>query len=108
MDLNSSRAVISKLLVAFLVLATVTVPLALSPYNYSSSQLLLAMVLIDVCLFPVVNYLRRGERSLPALELLCLSYAVQFALPIFTREPVQWAFNSNNYIDESDVISALF
>src|SRR5438128_571854 len=75
-----------RIAIAVLAFANVAVPAILSPYNYSVSQLVLAMILLDVCLYPTLRYLVRKE-GLPVLPLLCLAFAVQFATPIFTQVP---------------------
>jgi O-antigen polysaccharide polymerase Wzy len=85
-------------------LATIVVPLALAPYDYSALQLCLAMVLIDVCALPMIRHMRLREARLPVLPLICLAYGVQFAIPIFTREPKQAANYDFVYLKDWDVI----
>src|SRR6185312_5680251 len=98
---------VSRFLPGLLVLATAVIPVALSAYDYSYMQLFLAMVLIDVCIFPTIQYLRLREVRLPVLSLICLAYALQFAMPIFTREPKQSASYDYVYLTDTEIIPAL-
>jgi hypothetical protein len=88
--------------------ATFLIPLALSWFEYSTLQLLLAMILLDVCLYPTFRYIARKETGLPILPVLCMSFAVQYAIPIFTQEPrVILAEGEVRYLEESHVVAAL-
>jgi hypothetical protein len=95
-----------KLIAGGLALATLVLPAVLSSYNYSALQLLLAMVLLDVCLYPTFRYLLRKE-GLPILPLLCLAFAVQYAIPIFTQEPAVQVTDGFRYLDDRDILAAL-
>src|SRR2546426_5735684 len=64
----------------------VIVPSILSEFGYDLKQTMLAIVLMEVCLYPTVRYFARNESGLPAMPILCLAYALQFALPIFTHD----------------------
>jgi hypothetical protein len=77
-------------------------------YDYSIWELVLAMLLMDVCLYPIFRYIVRKETGLPVLPVLCMSFAVQYAMPVFTQEPrVILAQNEVRYLDDSDVVAAL-
>lgn len=67
---------------------TMVLPLVLASLDYPFLKYVLALLLLDVCLYPSYRYLMRCESGVPTLPLLCLAYAVQFALPILTREQV--------------------
>src|SRR3954453_5802016 len=64
------------------------------------------MVLFDVCLFPTIRYLFRQD-GLPILPVLCLAFAAQYSLPIFTQEPVVPVAFGYHYLEHDDVIAAL-
>ncbi len=89
--------------------ASVTLaPLVLSLYGHSQLKVLLASVLLGVCLYPTTRYFAKGEVGLPALPVLCLAYAFQFAIPVFTREPaVMLAYGRTAYLDDENVVAAL-
>ncbi len=94
--------------VAVIVLSNFVIPLALFWYNYSPLQLVLAMILLDVCLYPTFRYLSRRETGLPVAPVLCMSFAVQYALPIFTQEPkVVLASEDVRYLEDNQVVLAL-
>ncbi len=67
---------------------TLVLPLVLASLDYPFLKYFLALLLLDVCLYPAYRYLMHCESGVPTLPLLCLAYAVQFALPILTREQV--------------------
>lgn len=95
-----------KLAIGILLLATLSVPLVLSSYDYSVTQLVLAMVLLDVCIYPTFRFLHRKE-GLPIFPVLCLAFAVQYAIPIFTQEPWVQVTDGVRYLDNQDVVVAL-
>lgn len=77
-------------------------------YEYSIWQLVLAALLMDVCLYPTFRYVARKETRLPILPALCMSFAVQYALPVLTQEPkVLLAGGDLRYLEDSDVVGAL-
>jgi hypothetical protein len=83
-------------------------PLVLSQYGYSPLKVLLATILLGMCLFPTAHYFADRAAGLPAFPVLCLAYAFQFAIPIFTREPViQMAYGRINYLNDDSIITAL-
>jgi hypothetical protein len=95
-----------KLLAGGLALTTVVVPAVLSSFDYSGTQLLLAMILLDVCLYPSFHYLLHKE-GLPILPVLCLAFAVQYAIPIFTQDPWVQVTDGVRYLDDRDIVMAL-
>ncbi len=88
-------------------LATVFVPMLFSWYDYSVWQLILAMVLLDVCLYPTIRYIGKREAGLPVMPVLCIAFAVQYAIPIFTQEGKIETFNDVLYLDHRAVVAAL-
>jgi hypothetical protein len=106
--LSSVSAAPSRLRMAIgiLAFANLIVPAVLSNFDYSATQLVLAMVLLDICLFPTLRYLLHPE-GLPILPVLCLAYATQYALPIFTQEPGVPVAYGFRYLEDSDVVAAL-
>lgn len=61
---------------------------------------LLAILVAATCLLPLAWWYARGGRGLPIFELICLSYALQFSMPVYTQPnwlmvrsqqvPVRW------------------
>lgn len=83
-------------------------PLILLPYQYSPLKILLATILLWLCAYPTAKYFAEQEIGLPAFPILCLAYAFQFGLPIFTREPtIQLVYDKAAFIDEPYVVTAL-
>lgn len=68
-------------------LSLTVVPLAWSGKGHSALEVFLALTLIGLCLYPITRYWANQEEGLPTFPIFCLAYAVQFAVPIFTREP---------------------
>jgi len=95
-----------RLFIGALAVANIAIPVVLSFYNYSTAQLVLAMILLDVCLYPTVRYILRKE-GLPILPVLCLAIAGQYSLPIFTQEPGIPLLDGFHYVDDSDILAAL-
>lgn len=97
-----------RLVVLSATLATLSVPIFLSEYDYSVWQLILAMVLLDVCLYPTFRYVARRETGLPIMPMLCLSFAVQYATPIFTQESkIDLRGGEIFYLESQAVVAAL-
>ena len=46
---------------------------------------LAAVLVAATCLFPMAHWYARGGTELPVFELICLSYALQFSLPVYTQ-----------------------
>lgn len=72
--------------VIMLLIATRTVSSAWPAYGTGA-------LLVGVCVLPVVLWRRRSGRGLPMFELICLSYAAQYALPLYLQ-PNQLVVNS--------------
>lgn len=89
-----------------MVFATIAVPAVLANYNYSLIQLVLAMLLLDICLYPTLRYFLRQE-GLPILPVLCLAFGAQYSLPIFTQEPVVPVAFGYHPLEDGDIITAL-
>src|SRR5438132_6394390 len=94
--------------VAVVILLNFVTPITLSWYNYSPLQLVLAVILLDVCLYPTFRYLARKETCLLVAPVLCMSFAVQYSLPIFTQEPkVVLVSEHVRYLEDNQVVLAL-
>ncbi|OLE51009.1 MAG: hypothetical protein AUG51_24890 [Acidobacteria bacterium 13_1_20CM_3_53_8] len=98
---------IVRLSAAAFVCFTFIIPLILSQYDYSAMQVFLAMILLGLCLYPLYRYIRKREVGVPVLPLLCIAYAAQFVIPIFTREAIMALAYDDAYLDSNDVIVAL-
>ncbi|HXM36558.1 MAG TPA: hypothetical protein VN920_15290, partial [Pyrinomonadaceae bacterium] len=59
--------------------AAIIIPLLLSEIGYQPLQVLMAILFFEVCLYPTIRYFARKESGLPAMPILCLAYALQFA-----------------------------
>jgi hypothetical protein len=46
---------------------------------------LLAIVVAATCFLPLARWYARGSQGLPMFELICLSYALQFSMPVYTQ-----------------------
>jgi hypothetical protein len=98
----------TQLYLSFALIGAIVLPLILSAYNYSYYQVLLATLLIAVCLYPTSRYFARKESDIPTMAIICLAYALQFGLPIFTREATfELMAREIRYLDDADVIAAL-
>ena len=61
---------------------------------------LLAILVAATCLLPLFRWYARGGQGVPMFELICLSYALQFSVPVYTQTnwimvysqpvPVRW------------------
>ena len=104
--LKTSQAM--KLYLGASVVAVTVIPLIFSWYEYHSVQVFLAMILLVVCLYPSARYFSRKESGIPTLAILCFAYALQFSLPIFTREATfELMAREVRYLENADVIAAL-
>lgn len=101
---NAPRKI--RLFIAALAFANLIVPAVLSNFDYSPAQLVLAMLLLDVCLYPSVRYLLRKD-GLPILPVLCLAFAVQYSLPIFTQDPGLPIASGFHYLEDADIVASL-
>jgi ABC-type multidrug transport system fused ATPase/permease subunit len=97
-----------RLYALFVFVSLTAFPFLFSLFGYSPLQAFLALALVNICIFPTANYYANGKRGLPALAILCWSFAIQFGLPFFTREPVFELANKNfAYLDDEVVTYAL-
>jgi len=101
----------SRIMQLFLVVslgALVAVPLILTEFGYTWLQIFLGLLLTEICLFPSVLYLARGESALPTMPVFSLAYALQFAFPVFTQEDTFLLMGGEiRYLLERDVAIAL-
>src|SRR2546428_2702755 len=88
-------------------LATI-IPLLLSEFGYAPLQTFLAVLLIEICLYPSARYLANKDSGLPTMAILCAAYALQFAVPFFTRDAtIELAQRELRYLSDDDVVAAL-
>lgn len=59
----------------------------LAPEGMPLEHYVLGLALWALCWYPSARYFARGERTLPAFELICIAYGAQFALPAFIARP---------------------
>jgi hypothetical protein len=95
-----------RLSLAILVFINLLIPIVLSNFDYSANHLVLAILLLDICLFPTLRYML-GESGLPILPVLCLAFAAQYALPIFFQEQGVVLTDGFRYLDDGPVTAAL-
>jgi hypothetical protein len=99
---------VMKLYLATAACATIVIPLLLSEYGYSLLHAVLAILLVDVCLYPTARYFARKESGIPTMAVFCGAYAFQFALPVFTRDAnIQLAYGEVENLQDVDVTAAL-
>jgi hypothetical protein len=89
------------------VFSLLIIPSIFAYYGNSFVKGLLAIGLLSVCLYPTARYFARNEIGVPLFSVLCLSYGLQFALPIFTKDPEISLVNGSTYLEDSSVIAAL-
>src|SRR5262245_53353123 len=87
--------------------ATALVPPLVINSDVTYTQGLLAVLLLAACLYPTARYFARRERNLPVLPVLCLSYAIQFSLPIVTSRPAIQVVGGLSYQKDENVVAAL-
>jgi hypothetical protein len=84
------------------------VPPVYAFYEFSYIKALLATISLSICLYPTARYFARREGGLPVISVLCLAYALQFAIPVFTNDPeIRLVYGEVKYIEDSYVVSAL-
>ncbi len=94
---------------AFLATAVVVVAVFLyvyDPESFPITKTLLAVQLVIVCLYPTFRYFSEAKLYPPIFQLTCLSYAYQFAVPIFTRYPQIEVMQGTAGLLNGDVIAA--
>ena len=98
----------TQLYLSFSLVGAMVLPIILTGYDYSYYQVLLATLLIIVCLYPTARYFARKESGIPTMAILCLAYALQFGLPVFTRDATfELMAREIRFLNDADVIAAL-
>ncbi len=98
----------TQLYLSFSLIGAMVLPIILTGYDHSYYQVLLATLLIIVCLYPTARYFARKESGIPTMGILCLAYALQFGLPIFTRDATFELMDGEvRFLNDADVIAAL-
>jgi hypothetical protein len=83
-------------------------PLVATFYGIDYLQATLAVLLLSICFYPTARYFAYQEAGIPALAILSLAYGLQFAVPIFTREPVIVLADAIEFeLNSSDIVAAL-
>jgi predicted small integral membrane protein len=83
-------------------------PLILSEFGYPPLQTFLAVLLIDICLYPAARYFAHKDIGLPTMAILCAAYGMQFAVPFFTRDAtIELARAEVRDLNDADVTAAL-
>ena len=60
-----------------------------APPTLSTSKLCLALLILWICLFPSLHYLKNSQRPpIPFLPLIGLFYAIAFSLPMFSKDDI--------------------
>jgi hypothetical protein len=86
----------------------IVLPLVLRDLGYDLRHAFLAILLLEVCFYPTVRYFARKEKGLPAMPIFCLAFALQFAIPIFTRDAtIELAQGETRLLEDYDVAAAL-
>ncbi len=86
----------------------IVTPLVLSDFGFSWLLVFLAVLLLEICLYPSVAYLAQSDSSLPTMPVFSLAYALQFAFPIFSQEHTFLLLGGEvRYLLEKDVAIAL-
>lgn len=86
----------------------IIVPLMLGDLGYDLRHIFLAILLLEICLYPTVRYFARKEKGLPTMPIFCMAFALQFAIPIFTRDAsIELAQAETRFLEDSDVTAAL-
>lgn len=84
------------------------VPCVFAYYEFSYIKILLATISLSICLFPTARYFARHESGVPVISVLCLAYALQFAIPIFSNQPeIRLAYGEVKYLEDTNVVGAL-
>lgn len=98
----------TQLYVTFSFIGAMILPIILTQYDYSYYHVLLATLLIIICFYPTARYFAYKESGIPTMAILCLAYALQFGLPIFTREAtIVLMAGETRFLYDTDVTAAL-
>lgn len=102
------RVHLLKLFFTGAIIAVIVLPLLIAELGYQTEQSFLAILLLEICLYPTVRYFARKESGLPTMPIFSLAFALQFAVPIFTREAtIELAEGETRLLESSDVTAAL-
>lgn len=102
------RASLLKLFFGGAIVLAITVPMTLGELGYQTRQIFLAVLMLEICLYPTVRYFARKETGLPTMPIFSLAFALQFAIPIFTRDAtIELAQGETRLLEDSDVTKAL-
>jgi len=86
----------------------IVLPLLLEDFGYDLRHIFLAILLFEICLYPTVHYFARKETGLPTMPIFSMAFALQFAIPIFTRDAIiELTQGETRLLDDSDVTAAL-
>jgi hypothetical protein len=97
-----------KLFFAGAVSTAIILPLLLGDLGYNLRHTFLAILLLEICLYPTVRYFARKEKGLPTMPIFSMAFALQFAIPIFTRDAsIELAQGETRLLEDSDVTAAL-
>ncbi len=106
-DLRKSRRIWQKFALA-LGFGILVCPLIAAFYEYSYLQSLSAILLLFICLYPTARYFARFEGGVPVIAILCLAYAIQFSIPIFTGKPeIALAYGEIKYLEDAYIVFSL-
>ena len=67
----------------------------------------LAFMLLCICAYPAIRYVKRREGGVPAVPILCGAYAIQFALPVFLGDRTLWLIGGWKDVGYESLILAL-
>ena len=105
---RGGRIHLFKLFFAGAIATAIILPLLLEDLGYDLRHAFLAILLLEVCLFPTVRYFARKETGLPVMPIFSMAFAIQFAIPVFTRDAViELTQGETRLLDDSDVTAAL-
>ena len=108
MPRRDGRIHLLKLFFAGAIGAAIVLPLMLDGLGYDLRHTFLAILLLEICLYPTIRYFARKEMGLPTMPIFSLAFALQFAIPIFTREAsIELAQGETRLLEDSDVTAAL-
>jgi hypothetical protein len=57
---------------------------------------LVAILVAATCFLPLARWYARGSQGLPMFELICLSYALQFSMPVYTQP--NWLYTFSRHV----------
>ncbi|MEK6334893.1 MAG: O-antigen polysaccharide polymerase Wzy [Acidobacteriota bacterium] len=97
-----------KLFFAGAIAVALILPLMLGDLGYDLRHTFLAILLLEICAYPTVRYFARRETGLPTMPIFCAAFALQFAIPIFTRDAsIDLAGAETRLLEDGDVTAAL-